>query len=152
MFPKLSAIEIQPDISFELQDELESESFVQAPVNLRQSQWDKLVVGAMSIAESVNPYEPDIPIGTVIPSIHAVKWTKGSGNCDIRPRLRDSSTGELRLLDSGSMITAAKRLPGDKVDNSVRLVAVNGSRIDIWKTKTVNKNKSQDLLDRCCHM
>ena len=68
-------------------------------------------------------------------AIDAVNWS--SRDLDLRPRLLDKSTGELRLVDSGAQISAARRLPGDKEDDSIRLVAVNGSRIKTYGTRDI---------------
>ena len=142
IFPSLSAIEIQkPNIMTEnyVSDSLFSaaisrQSQVVAPI--KQS-WDKLVVSALSIASEVDPYTPDLPVGTVIRAIDAVDWSMGQRNCDIRPRLVDKASGEARLLDSGSQITVTKRRPEDKVDNSIRLVAVNGTKIDTFGIREI---------------
>ena len=96
--------------------------------------WDQAVMAAIEKAVMVDPYKADVPDGTVIPAVEAVDW---SGNSDIRPRLLDKSTGQFRLLDSGSMITAAKKLPGDKPDNSLKLVAVNGSEIKTYGVRNL---------------
>ena len=64
-----------------------------------------LVVAALSVAKEVDPFQADLPEGTVIRAIDAVGWSKGHRNCDIRPRLVDKVTGEARLLDSGSQIS-----------------------------------------------
>ena len=61
----------------------------------------------------------------------------GHRNCDIRPRLIDKKSGEARLLDSGSQITVTKKRPGDKIDNSIRLVAVNGTKIDTFGIREI---------------
>ena len=98
--------------------ESESDLLLLNSTTVRQSQnkvenlragWDKLVVSALTIAEAVNPYQADLPIGTVIPAIEAVDWLVGNRNCDIRPRLVDKSTGKARLLDSGSQISIRER-------------------------------------------
>ena len=94
--------------------------------------WDKLTISALQVAANVDPFEKDVPIGTEIPFVSAVDWKIGAGNCDIRPRLLDKSTGQFRLIDSGSQITATARQPGDKLDNSIKLIAVNGSRISTY--------------------
>ena len=127
--------------------EVESESnFLQNSTKVRQSLykvgqiragWDKLVVSALSIAQSVDPYKSDLPAGTIIPAVEAVDWLVGNRNCDIRPRLLDKSTGTYRLLDSGSQISITAKGPNDKVDNSFKLVAVNGSKIDTYGVKVI---------------
>ena len=133
-------MEIQNVIDFENEDE--SETFVQA-ANVRQSQvaaasWDQMVVGAIEVASRINPFKPDVPLGEVVPAVEAVGWSCPSS--DIRPRLRDDSTGQFRLIDSGSMITAAKRNPEDKIDNTIKLIAVNGSRIPTYGVREISFN------------
>ena len=86
-------------------------------------------IGSLKI-ESLES-KPDIPIGVVLPSISAVGWTP-TQTVDIRPRLVDSSTGQARLLDSGAQISATQRKPEDKIDQSMSVVAVNGSRIQTY--------------------
>ena len=71
----------------------------------------------------------DLPVGVEIPAVDAVGWKSGHRSVDIRPRLVDKSTKVARLIDTGAQLSATVRLPGDQVDNSVRLVAVNGSKI-----------------------
>ena len=102
----------------------ESEDFFIPTTKSRQSHkvgaqlaWDRLVVSALEVADSVNPYEADLPEGTVIRAIDALHWSVGRQNCDIRPRLVDKSSGISRLLDTGSQISVTKRLPEDKIDN-----------------------------------
>ena len=56
---------------------------------------------------------------------------------DLRPRLVDLSTGECRLLDSGAQISTVKKGPEDKIDTSINLVAVNGSRIHTYGTRNL---------------
>ena len=84
---------------------------------------------AVTVKSILNPFKPDLPDSTVVPAVEAVDW---SGNSDIRPRIWDNSAGQFRLIDSGSMITATQRLPGDKPDNRLRLMAVNGSEIKTY--------------------
>ena len=102
---ELSSIEIQDQIlNFEHEDE--SEIFIQA-ANIRHCQeiaaakvqWDQMVVGAIEVAGRINPYTQDVPLGEVVPAVEAVGWSSPSS--DIRPRLKDNSTGEFRLIDSG---------------------------------------------------
>ena len=94
-----------------------------------RSNWNTKVIAAIEKAVLIDPYKLDVPEGTVVPAVEAVNW---SGTSDIRPRLLDKSTGKFRLIDSGSMITAAMKLPDDKPDNSIRLIAVNGSEIQTY--------------------
>ena len=67
-------------------------------------------------------------VGEIISAADAVGWDKASKGVDVRPRLVDKS-GNARLIDSGSMVTATARQPGDKPDSSRKLIAVNGSVI-----------------------
>ena len=91
----------------------------------------------MSLDKSkFNLESSNLPIGSIIPSIEALHWSHKS-DCDIRPRLVDKSTGEARLVDSGSMISVTKKEPDDKIDNSIRLIAVNGSRIDAYGVRNI---------------
>ena len=81
---------------------------------------------AVTVKSILNPFKPDLPDSTVVPAVEAVDW---SGNSDIRPRIWDNSAGQFRLIDSRSMITA---MQGDKPDNRLRLMAVNGSEIKTY--------------------
>ena len=101
-----------------------------------QSSWDTAVLAAVSVAEKVDPYEPDLPVGVVIPTLEAVGWSPGRRSVDIRPRLVDKS-GEARLIDTGAQITATKRKPGDLPEAGVRLVAVNGSNIPTYGMREI---------------
>ena len=85
--------------------------------------------------ESMEIPVPSFPVGEIIPSIEAVDWNKKGHNVDIRPRLVDSSSGEARLLDSGAQLSAARKGPNDTLDESVKLVAVNGSKIPTYGTR-----------------
>ena len=49
----------------------------------------------------------------------------------------DDSTGIHRLLDTGSQISITCKGPEDKIDHSLKLVAVNGSKIDTFGIKTI---------------
>ena len=131
LFPQLESIEIHPSkLQFD-QERIESSQLFQSQTNAINI--DQLTLGAVE----VKPQEfPDLPIGTVVPSIEAVDWPQHR-NVDIRPRLVDSASGIERLLDSGAQISATKRTPEDKPDNSVNLVAVNGSRIPTYGVKEV---------------
>ena len=85
----------------------------------------------------MNPFESDLPEGTVIRAVDAVDWSVGRHNCDIRPRLLDKSTGISRLVDSGSQISVTQKLPGDTIDKSLKLVAVNGSKIETYGVREI---------------
>ena len=148
MFPSLSAIEIQnPNIKTE---NIESDFFSepdsrQSPRVEIQNRWNDLVIAALSVAQEVDPFQSDLPAGTVLKAVDALGWSKGHRNCDIRPRLVDKVTGEVRLLDSGSQISVTKRRPEDKVDNSIRLIAVNGSKIETFGVRNIDVKLGRKL-------
>ena len=141
MFPTISTIEYTPA---SLHEETDESEFSFPTANARRSQiaerWGQTVSAALEIASLVNPFESDLPEGVVIPAIEAMNWSVGMRNCDVRPRLVDKSSGEARLIDSGAMISAAKRRPSDKLDDSMRLVAVNGSKINTYGTREISFN------------
>ena len=88
-----------------------------------RTSWSTLVAAAISVAETVDPFQPDLPVGARVHAVDARNW--GSRNVDIRPRLVDKSTSKVRLIDTGSQISVTVRQPGDKLDNTLKLVAVN---------------------------
>ena len=101
----------------------------------RQSQksWNNLVVASVAKAAEVDPFN-SLPVGSVIPAVDALNW---SGQGDIRPRLWDKAAKVFRLIDSGSMISATTRSPEDTEDNSLKLIAVNGSPIKTYGVKNL---------------
>ena len=98
--------------------------------------WDSLVVSALEVAAEVDPFEPDLPVGSIVNAVDALGWK--ANNRDIRPRLLDKSSGKNRLVDSGSQISVTMRGPNDKLDNNLKLVAVNGTRIPTYGVKDVD--------------
>ena len=122
-----------------------------SPTEVRQSHevdnssWNELVVAAISIAENVDPYKPNIPVDTVVRAVDALNWKPHQKGCDIRPRLFDKAAGVNRLLDSGSQISVTGRKPGDKVDNSFKLVAVNGSKITTYGVRNIDVKMGRKL-------
>ena len=143
LFPSISAIEIQKPIVDQETVELD---YLLHSINVRQSHkeietlaagWDKLVVSALAIAGNVDPFQSALPIGSEVPAVEAVNWKPGDRHCDIRPRLIDKSTGKARMIDSGSQITITSKRPEDKIDDSFKLVAVNGSRIDTYGVRDI---------------
>ena len=56
---------------------------------------------------------------------------------DMRPHLLDKVTGKYLLLDSGAQVTAYPPDPGDQVDPSISLKAVNGSKLRCYGYKEV---------------
>ena len=122
-------MEIQDhNVSLNQERNVEYESFFRA--SSRQSQ--KLNEANEIYISSFEKKPPDLEIGVEIPTVDAVGWQSGLRGVDIRPRVVDKSTGEARLLDSGAMISAVAKKPGDKVSEEVSLVAVNGSRIKTY--------------------
>ena len=139
LFPSMSSIEIQnPALSVET--ESNPDLFSQASLARRsqsQKQWNSLVISAMKVASAIDPFEENLPVGTVVPSVSVLDWQVGRHNCDLRPRLTDKSTGEARMIDTGSMITATRRLPGDQKDQNLKLLAVNGSEIETFGRRNI---------------
>ena len=132
MFPTITAMEIQPNF-VEFEPETESESLFQAS-KPRQSLFNEAIQAAIEVAADVDPYQQILPEGVVIPALNAVGWS--NRNVDIRPRLVEAS-GRERLIDSGAQISATVRLPSDKPDQSVSLVAVNGSKIKTYGVRNI---------------
>ena len=133
MFPSITSMEIQPSF-VEYEPETESESLFSRASASRQSQFNEAVNAAIEVAAQVDPYKTIVPEGVVIPTLDAVNW---SGNVDIRPRLVEKS-GVERLIDSGAQISATVRLPSDRPDQNVSLVAVNGSKIKTYGVRVIN--------------
>ena len=143
LLPKIGAIEIQDQNIFYEADSVTEYSFNSTEVGQghlevdNNSGWNQLVVSALELAAEVDPYQKDIPEGTVIRAVDALKWRPGQNQCDIRPRLLDKSTGVNRLVDTGSQISVTKKGPDDILDESIKLVAVNGTRIPTYGIKEV---------------
>ena len=57
---------------------------------------------------------------------------------DMRPHLLDKNTNSYVLLDSGAAVSAYPPDPGDKVDPSVVLKAVNGTKLKCYGYKDVD--------------
>ena len=69
---------------FEKQSSGPDDSFCSADVRqshgeVDNSNWDKLVVAAMSIAENIDPYKSDLPDNTVIRAVDALDWKARGG-------------------------------------------------------------------------
>ena len=103
-----------------------------------QASFSQMAIESLEIAANVDPYQSDLQVGVEIPAVLASGWVNGQRNVDIRPRLVDSSSGEARLIDTGAQISATRRLPGDKVDESLNLVAVNGSKINTYGQRVIS--------------
>ena len=135
MCKSINSIEIQPKLRYTEKTESSFPSFRparpgQSHPAVFQSKLQNFTIAAMKRA---NTY---LPIGSVLPAVDAVDWSQP--NCDVRPRLLDRSTGLFRLIDSGSMITAAMKRPEDKPDKNIRLVAVNGSEIKTYGVREID--------------
>ena len=153
-------MEIQNDVIFQESDQ-ESSLLFQEPI-LKQSQnfgWYDGTIASIQMAAAIEPepslnvYESDLPVGMIVPTVDAVGWSAGYRNVDVRPRLVDKATGQARLIDSGAQITATRKLPGDEIDNSVRLVAVNGSKIHTYGVRNIEVKigrKSYDIQAIIC--
>ena len=96
---------------------------------MKKVRYDAMTLAAIEIASTIDPFVEDLPVGTEVPAIDAVR---GHRAVDIRPRLVDDATGRTRLIDSGAQLSATCRRPEDKEDNSVNLIAVNGSKIQTY--------------------
>ena len=75
-------------------------------------------------------------IGEEIASIEAVNMP--SMQSDVRPRVFDNITKSWTLFDSGSCVSCIPREPGDKIDPSYRLRAVNGQSIPTFGSKVIS--------------
>ena len=67
----------------------------------------------------------------------AVKLQASEESLDMRPYLFDNNSKSHILLDSGSQVCAWPPEPGDKVDPSIKLKAVNGSKLNCYGYKEV---------------
>ena len=103
-----------------------------------RSDWDKLIVSALSVAEQVDPFQNDLPEGTILRAVDALDHRNGHRNCDIRPRLLDKSSGISRLVDSGSQISVTRKGENDKLDDTFKLVAVNGTKIPTYGIRNIH--------------
>ena len=147
MFPSVSSIEIQNPKLFDEKSISESDFLVpeeasrQSPFNERlqwvKENYAKAQMCSMRV-ELDSTTSSRVPIGSIVSAVEAQNWSKFFQNCDIRPRLEDKSTGAFRLIDSGSQITATQKLPEDKLDPTIKLVAVNGSRINTYGIRNLD--------------
>ena len=74
-------------------------------------------------------------IGEEISSLEAVN--DPDLDTDFRPRVYDNITKQWTLLDSGACISCTPKDPGDKIDPTFRLRAVNGHSIPTFGTKKI---------------
>ena len=116
---------------------------IQDHVNLKREQKSsKIFQSRLSQIPEISAFQnqvkepPDLPVGVELPAVDAVGW-QGFRSVDVRPRLLDKSSNVTRLIDTGAQLSAAKKGPNDKRDESVRLVAVNGSKIDTFGVREI---------------
>ena len=147
------------------QNEVESESFSKSEWSHDQSVWQEKVSAALESVASYDPREygkersvqeksvychrrkswvkikemGHIPAGTAPPDkVHvseALLWAAGRQGVDLRPHLLYK--GQLHLCDTGSQVTAWPPEPGDKVDPSIRLKAINGTKLKCYGFKKI---------------
>ena len=68
----------------------------------------------------------------------AAKWEMGRQGVDMRPHVRDKATNRLILLDTGAQVSVFPPDPGDKIDPSMTLKAVNGTRLKCFGKRKVD--------------
>ena len=69
------------------------------------------------------------------PAIEAAKFVKEG--IDMRPHLYQPNTDQYYLIDSGAQVCTVPPDPGDQVDPTMALRAVNGARIKCYGTKVI---------------
>ena len=134
LFPHLDSMKIYTNF-VEQEKESVYKSFIKSSMSRRcHIKSDEIYnVSALELDKT----SPVVKVGVEIPTIDAVGWSKPLNGVDIRPKLVDRSTGMARLVDSGAMISAAAKSPDDKLSEGVKLVAVNGSRINTYGMKNL---------------
>ena len=73
-----------------------------------------------------------------LPAFQAMGWDPGQQGVDLRPHLWDPKADRFMLVDSGSQCCAWPPDPGDKVDPTITLKAVNGTRLKSYGIKEVD--------------
>ena len=158
MFSAVESVEIHENLSLQQENESEylipefrrspklgnsvisaimSERISEALTEKTRDKWyQNYTVPGGYLGQSRN-LSPEWEIGEIVSAADAVGWDKTRKGVDVRPRLVDKKSGVARLIDSGSMITATAKKPGDIPDNSRRLVAVNGSPIQTYGTREI---------------
>ena len=98
----------------------------------------------LEMSEVINPengFSKDSGIKTELSAYEAMKRQCDQADkvgVDYRPHLYDSSRKEMLLVDSGSQVCTFPPEPGDQVDPSMSLRAVNGQKIKCYGTKQVD--------------
>ena len=101
-----------------------------------QQNWSERIFSELEPIAADNPYLPDIT-GEEVSALEAIAWTRGSRGVDCRPKIFNGISKSWMLCDTGSMVTAVKRGPDDKLDESRYLQAVNGSKIKCFGKKEI---------------
>ena len=70
----------------------------------------------------------------------------GEQGVDFRPHLKDKKTGAFMLVDSGSQCSACPPDPGDQVDTSIALKAINGTQLRCYGFKEVEIKLGRKLI------
>ena len=84
-----------------------------------------------------------------ITAIESIAHKQGQFGLDSRPKVFDKSSKQWVLLDSGSVLTCTPKQPGDKIDHSFKLRAVNGGVIPTYGCEKVTlqiNRKTYDIL------
>ena len=92
------------------------------------------MIGSIEISGTALSNDSEIP-EEFYSALEAVNMSHD--NWDMRPHLLDQRSGEHLLLDSGAAVSCCPPDPGDAVDPSIALKAVNGSRLKCFGRKRV---------------
>ena len=101
-----------------------------------QSEFEKSVAKAVEQIAEDNPYY-NVEVGEIA-AISALNHKPGSYGLDIRPKVYDSKEKAWVLLDSGSCVSCIPKKPGDKIDPSFKLKAVNGGSIPTFGSEEIS--------------
>ena len=127
------------------QDEAEISGAEQSPISRShlQQNWSIQIAAAIDTIADRNPYLPILKPGEVVPAVEAATFAQRDLDC--RPQLFDGISKSWKLVDTGSMLTVIRKSPGDRIDRSKVLQAVNGSNIQVYGQKEENKLGSNKL-------
>ena len=81
--------------------------------------------------------EINITSQDIIPSHEAAIFSIQNQDVDVRPRFFDNHSNSWFLVDTGAQVSCCAPSPDDKVDPSIVLEAVDGSRMPCYGTKTL---------------
>ena len=96
------------------------------------------------IAGISSPTQVDPKVSAVDPpkdffsALEAASMRDPNLSWDMRPHVMDGNSGQYILLDSGAQVSACPPDPGDPIDPSIALKAVNGSRLNCYGYKTLD--------------